>query len=86
MGLNLLVYFFTEMFIRIPVKNSERLLNSSMIRSIYRVKTFIYFEYSPVHIYTTEPVWHIQHDTEEEAQAVFEKLATELRYREIQMK
>ncbi len=74
------------MFIRIPVKNIERLLNSTMIRSIYRIKNYIYFEYSPAHIYIIEPYWHIQHDTEEEAQAVFEKLATELRYREIQMK
>lgn len=74
------------MFIRIPVKNGERLLNSRMIRSMYRVQTYIYFEYSPVHIYNTEPVWHIHHDTEEEAQSVFEKLATELRYRETQMK
>ena len=79
------------MFIRIPVKNGDRILNINMIRSIYRLKNYIYYEYSSSHIspYIANldtTIWHIQHETEEEAAAAFDRLATELRYCEIQMK
>ena len=78
------------MFVRIPVKNGERILNINMIRTIYRLQNSIYYEYSSSHISpyitTADSVWHTHHDTEEEAKDAFEKLATELRYRETQMR
>ncbi len=75
----------TEMFLRLLVKDGERLINSNIVRSIYYSKNVIYFEYKPKFILFRH-TWYAKFETEEEAKHEFDRVATELRYRQTQMK